>query len=93
MAQFGENSFKTSKWQGTMPRSPLMRELLSSSFSAFGIFQKQDASFLDGRNQRITVTQLAMRELETTPFKKDAAAITIDISPRGTSVRTKLALV
>ena len=31
--------------------------------------------------------------LEDDPFKADDAAITVDISPRGASVRTKLALV
>ena len=31
--------------------------------------------------------------LETAPFKVDDSAITVDISPRGASVRTNLALV
>ena len=31
--------------------------------------------------------------LEADPFKADDSAITVDISPRGASVRTKLALV
>ena len=54
---------------------------------------QENASHTPRRCERQPASIPISLVLETNPFKADDLAITVDISPRGASVRTKLALV